>query len=78
MAKWNKVGSVWKSKNGNSYVRFDKDVSFTSSQLLQLRDPKESLRSLFEKGKINKEQYEERIFNLPEKLVRDIFLVEEN
>lgn len=78
MAKWNKVGSVRKSQKGNSYIKFDKDVSFTSSQSLQLRDPKDSLRSLLDNGKITEEQFEERISKIPEYIIRDVFLVEEN
>lgn len=77
MAKWNKVGAVKKSPKGNSYIQFDKDVSFTKSDFLQLRDPKDGLNNLLQSGKITEDQYQERLAKIEGWLVRELFLVTE-
>lgn len=75
---WNKIGSVRKSKSGGLYIKVDKAVTLKEGQSLQLQDPRKSIQTSIENGKLSQEKGEEMLAKLPDYIRQDVFLVTDN
>jgi hypothetical protein len=75
---WTRVGSLRKGKTGNLYIKLEKDVTLTATDVLQLQDPRKVQKTLVEKGKISAEEADARIAKIPEYVRYDVVLPPRN
>jgi len=73
MAKWNKVGSLWKKENGKLNIKLETDVK---KGYLTLQDPRKSLEASVAAGRLSEEKAESIRSKLPENLKYELFVVE--
>lgn len=77
MAKWNKVGSIRKSKKGSLYFMFDADVTVKKGSVLQIQNPRDGVAKRLAEGKMTEEEANKRLASIPEFIRQEVFLVEE-
>ena len=77
MSKWNKVGSLRKAKSGNNYIKVDKDITLKKDSILTMIDPRKSIQSSIESGKLSEEKGTALLEKLPDYIRYELFIVEE-
>lgn len=74
MAKWNKVGSLWKNpEKGTLNIKLEKDVK---AGYLTLQDPRKSLESSVAAGRLTEEKAQSIREKLHENLKYELFVVD--
>jgi len=73
MAKWNKVGSLWKNSDGKLNIKLETDVK---KGYLTLQDPRKNLDSSVAAGRLSEEKAESIRAKLPENLKYELFVVD--
>jgi hypothetical protein len=76
-AKWTKIGSLRKSKNGNLYIKVDSDFSLKKDDALNLQDPRKKIASSVEAGRLEESKAEEMLSKIPDYIKYDIYSIEE-
>ncbi len=61
-----RVGQVLKSKGGNSYLKFEKNVTISEGEALFLSTPQEDIDYLVSSGKLTADEGEARKAKVPD------------
>jgi hypothetical protein len=69
-----KVGQALKSKEGKTYLKFDKDVNIKAGEAVFLSRPQDDIDYLVSKGELTPQQGEERKAKVPSFVLYNIKL----
>lgn len=76
-AKWKKIGAILKSKKDSSfYIKIDQDVNLSKGDYVTVKNPREVVTQLVERGVLTESQAEERLSKIPDWVKYELLVAE--
>jgi hypothetical protein len=74
--EWKQIGTVLKSKDPSkgNYIKIKENVSLTAGDIVQIRDPRQSLESAVEAGRMSRDKADSILAKIPDFVLKELVL----